>query len=117
MTEDATKRPGTVHRQKARRAHDCAECADPIVKGQSYIYLNTFDRGTWSRYVLCQACERILNCHRIAELALDATLAYGSGTMRREVKGFIRSGTRYRVAFQEAWAASEPPAEVETESA
>lgn len=108
MPDDATRRPGTVHRQKARKQHDCAECADPILKGQEYVYLNTFDRGTWARYVLCIECERILNCHRIAELALGEPMSCGAGTLRREVKGFIRSGTKYRVAFNEAWTASAP---------
>jgi hypothetical protein len=113
MTDDATRRPGTVHRQKARRSHDCAECADPISKGQSYIYLNTFDRGKWSRYVLCQECERILNCHRVVELALGVELAFGAGTMRREVKAYIRSDAQYRSAFHEAWRMSEPEKESE----
>lgn len=108
MSDDAARRPGTVHRQKARKQHDCAECADPILKGQEYIYLNTFDRGTWARYVLCLECERILSCHRVAELALRVELPHAQGRLREEVKDHIRSGTQYRAAFQEAWAASEP---------
>jgi hypothetical protein len=113
MSDDATRRPGTVHRQKARRDHDCAECADPISKGQTYIYLNTFDRGKWSRYVLCLECERILNCHRVAELALGRELPFGAGTMRRELKEWFGGDVAYQREFRKAWRASAPVKEEE----
>ena len=108
MTDDATRRPGTVHRQKARRQHDCSECADPILKGQTYIYLNTFDRGQWARYVLCAECERIRCCHQVATLALGLELFYATGRMREEIKAYIRAEGAYKVEFKRAWAASEP---------
>jgi hypothetical protein len=106
--DDVTKRPGTVHRVKARKQHDCAECADPILKGQGYIYLNTFDRGQWGRYVLCLECERILNCHRVVELSLGSEWPHAHGRLREEVKAHIRQSGAYKRAFNEAWAASEP---------
>lgn len=105
--ESAEKRPGTVHRQKARREHACAECPDPIQPGATYIYLNTFDRGKWSRYVLCAQCERIRSCHRIAEVALGEEFHYGSGKLREDVKEFIRGSKQYAGAFKDAWAMSE----------
>ncbi len=114
--EPAERRPGTVHRQKARRAHACAECPDPILPGQSYIYLNTFDRGKWSRYVLCQKCERIRLCHKIAEAALRVEMPYAAGKMREEVRAWHRSIRNYQHEFRLAWDASEPVQEEETGS-
>lgn len=105
------QRPGTVHRQTARRAHTCAECPVPIQPGESYIYLNTFDRGKWSRYVLCQRCERIRSCHRICELALDVELPYSAGKLRESVRRMHKSIQNYPHAFLSAWEDSEPPEE------
>ncbi len=105
--ESPEQRAGTVHRQKARREHACAECPDPIQPGATYIYLNTFDRGKWSRYVLCSKCERIRSCHRIVEVALGVELSYSAGKLREDVKEFIRFEVKYREAFKDAWAMSE----------
>lgn len=107
----ASERPGTVHRHKARRAHTCAECPVPIQLGEHYMYLNTFDRGKWSRYVLCQKCERIRSCHRVAELALDAELPYSSGKLREEVRRMHKSVRNYQHEFRNAWEDSEPAEE------
>jgi hypothetical protein len=104
----ASQRPGTVHRQKARRAHTCAECPIPIQPGEIYIYLSTFDRGRWSRYVLCQKCERIRSCHRICELALDQDLPYSAGKLREEVRTFHKTIRNYQHAFLSAWEDSTP---------
>ncbi len=110
VTEDKTKQPGTVHRAQARKQWDCAECADPILKGQSYMYLNTFDDRSrqWSRYVLCAACERILNCHRVVELAISSELPYTSGALRQEVKALIKTSGEYKREFLLAWEGSQP---------
>lgn len=115
--EDKTRKPGTVHRAKARKQWDCAECADPIVKGQTYMYLNTFDEHsrTWSRYVLCRECERILNCHRVVEVAFnsmdefsrESTIPYTAGQLRAEVKRLIKTDPAYKKEFHLAWEASE----------
>ncbi len=112
MTDEALspeKRPGTVHRHKARRAHTCAECPTPIQPGESYMYLNTFDRGKWSRYVLCGRCERIRSCHQVAVLALGRDdLSYAAGKMRDDVRVLCRSERGYSQEFKLAWEASEP---------
>lgn len=111
MTEEELspeQRPGTVHRHKARRAHTCAECPVPIQPGETYMFLNTFDRGRWSRYVLCQKCERIRNCHKVAELALGQEFSCTAGKLRDEVKMFHRSIRNYGYEFRKAWEASEP---------
>jgi len=101
-------RPGTVHRHKARREHACAECDEPIKPGDSYMFLNTFDRGKWSRYVLCGKCERIRSCHSIAVLALGREdLSYASGQMRNDVRELCRHERGYSEEFKAAWAASE----------
>ncbi len=114
MTDDelpASERAGTVHRHKARRAHTCAECPIPIQPGESYMYLNTFDRGKWSRYVLCQKCERIKSCHRIAELALDQEMPYSAGKLRDDVRRFHKTVKNYPHAFLSAWEDSVPEEE------
>lgn len=111
MTDDALspeKRPGTVHRHKARRAHTCAECPVPIQPGETYMYLNTFDRGRWSRYVLCAKCERIRCCHQVAELVLDREIPYSAGQLREEVRGFFKTYQNYQHAFNSAWEDSRP---------
>lgn len=113
MTEDAAGRPGTVHRQKARRSHDCAECPDPIRTGQEYIFLNTFDRGKWSRYVLCLECERIRSCHRFVGVAIDSEMPLSAGNLRSEVKDLCRVSPEYKRIFLEAWAASAPVKEAD----
>lgn len=115
---DKSKEPGTVHRQKARKQHDCAECADPILKGQSYIYLNTFDERAWpqwSKYILCQECERILNCYRVAGLAVDGEATYSASQLRREVKRVLKEDPRWKLEFNKAWKASEPEPVFSTE--
>jgi len=111
--ESALEREGTVHRQKARRAHACAECPEPIQPGETYIYLNTFDRGKWSRYVLCSKCERIRMCHKITVLALDLELelSYAAGKMRDGVRAFHKSIPNYQHEFRHAWEDSEPAVE------
>src|SRR5258708_30465004 len=115
MTGEETppeKGPGTVHRHKARRAHTCAECQTPIQPGETYMFLNTFDRGKWSRYVLCARCERIRSCHKVAELVLDMEISYAAGKLREEGRGFFQEfGPRYRGAFHSAWEDSHPVAE------
>lgn len=112
MTEDKTRAPGTVHRQRARRQWDCAECPDPILKGQSYMFLNTFDERSraWSRYILCEACERVLNCHRVVELALGEDFPYSAGKMRWDLKELHNASEAYREEFRKAWLASRPVA-------
>lgn len=108
---DKSREPGTVHRQKARKQHDCAECADPILKGQTYIYLNTFDERAWpqwSKYTLCVECERILNCYRMAGVALGQEAAYAAGQLRREVKQILIQRAAWKREFNLAWKASEP---------
>lgn len=107
---DKTKEPGTVHRQKARKEHYCAECPETIPKGCTYIYLNTFDEKSrrWSKYLLCAECERILNCYRIAALALDEDGAYSMGRLRADVKGLLVQGGFWKLEFNKAWKASEP---------
>jgi hypothetical protein len=115
---DKSKEPGTVHRQKARKQHDCAECADPILKGQSYIYLNTFDERAWpqwSKYILCQECERILNCYRAAGIALNEEATYPAGQLRRYVKSLLMMGGFWKLEFNKAWEASEPAPVFSTE--
>ena len=106
---DKSREPGTVHRQKARKRHDCAECADPILPGQTYIYLNTFNERAWpqwSKYVLCLECERILNCYRVAGIALGEEATYTAGSLRREVKGILTVGGFWKREFNKAWKAS-----------
>lgn len=107
---DKTKERGTVHRcKKSKRQWDCAECADPICIGQSYMWLNTFDevRGSWSRYILCTECERILSCHRMVETALRIDLPYTAGQMRRETRMLFEAPhSEYGREFRKAWAAS-----------
>lgn len=102
---DKTKQPGTVHRQRARKQHDCAECADPILKGQTYIYLNSFNEQSrqWSKYLLCQECERIFNCLRVVEIDLGEHLPYSAGTLRREARAYCEGSTLVRRAFRRAW--------------
>ena len=112
MTTDPASRPGTVHRQKARRVWYCQECPEEIQAGSTYIYLNTLKDGRWSRYVLCLECERIRSCHRVTELSLGADLPYGAGALRRDVKGFHRTVRGYAHEFRIAWSASEPRASV-----
>ena len=103
------KRPGTVHRHTARREHACAECTVPIEPGHRYMFLNTFDRGKWSRYVLCQKCERIRSCHSIAVLALGRDdLSYAAGQMREDVRAMCRTERGYSEEFKLAWEASAP---------
>jgi hypothetical protein len=118
MAEDKTRQPGTVHRQKARKQHDCDECADPILKGQSYIYLNTFDEYSrqWSKYLLCQACERIQSCHMMAMGALGVFAPYSKGQMRSFVKETFRSEPEYKKEFLLAWEASGALGEEKSES-
>ena len=99
-----------MHRQKARKQHDCAECADPILPGQVYIYLNTFDERAWpqwSKYVLCIECERILNCYRMAGKALGGDPEYTCGTMRRTVRGLLEIKADWKREFNLAWKASD----------
>jgi hypothetical protein len=110
MTDESSpeKRPGTVHRHKARREHACAECPVPIAPGESYMFLNTFDRGKWSRYVLCQKCERIRICHKITEMVLDLEISYAAGKLREEVRGFFRQYPNYQHIFNSAWEDSLP---------
>lgn len=108
MADDAQARPGTVHRQRARREHACVECPEPITAGQTYIYLNTFDRGKWSRYTLCLKCERIRLCHKIVEAALREEMPYAAGSMRDDVRAWHRSFRNYQHEFRLAWDASEP---------
>lgn len=106
---DKSREPGTVHRQVARKQHDCAECADPILPGQAYIYLNTFNERAWpqwSKYVLCLECERILNCYRVAGIALGEEATYTAGSLRREVKGILTVGGFWKREFNKAWKAS-----------
>lgn len=106
---DKSREPGTVHRQKARKQHDCAECADPILKGQVYIYLNTFDERAWpqwSKYTLCLGCERILNCYRVAGVALNQEAPYSVGQLRREVKALLLEKPIWKREFNRAWQAA-----------
>lgn len=106
---DKSREPGTVHRQKARKQHDCAECADPILKGQVYIYLNTFDERAWpqwKKYTLCLECERILNCYRMAGVALDEEATYTAGQMQGEVREQLKYNSALRREFNKAWEAS-----------
>lgn len=107
---DKTKERGTVHRcVKSKKQWDCAECADPICIGQSYMWLNSFDesRGSWSRYILCSECERFLSCHRFVEAALRVELPYTAGSLRRQSKMLFEAPHgRYRAEFRKAWAAS-----------
>lgn len=104
-TEDKTRQPGTVHRQRARKQHDCAECPDPIARGQTYIYLNTFDEQSrqWSKYLLCAECEKIFNCLRVVELDLGESLPYSAGTLRREARAYCKESTLVKKAFLKAW--------------
>jgi hypothetical protein len=107
---DKSREPGTVHRQKARKQHDCAECADPILPGETYIYLNTFDERAWpqwSKYVLCLQCERILNCYRMAGVALGQESTYSAGRLRREVKEALLGSLDLKREFNFAWKAAE----------
>jgi hypothetical protein len=106
---DKSREPGTVHRQKARKERVCAECAFPILKGDVYIYLNTFNERAWpqwSKYVLCLECERILNCYRVAAVALGEEASYGAGQLRPEVKAILRDSPRWKLEFNKAWEAS-----------
>lgn len=105
MTDKAKQR-GTVHRQKARKQHDCAECADPILKGQVYIYLNTFDERTrqWSKYLLCAECERVFNCLRVVELDIGEDLPFAAGSLRREFRKYCTQSATVKRSFQKAWA-------------
>lgn len=104
---DPTKRPGTTHRiKKARKQQDCAECPDPILKGQPYMFLNTEHHGKWSRYILCRECERIRVCHQIAEHALSAELPYTAGRLRFDAKEYSDSSPAYKREFGRAWVAS-----------
>lgn len=114
--DDPGKRPGTVHRQKARREHACSECTTPIPKGALYIYLNTQDPKTfqWKRYVLCQRCERIRSCLHVAELALGTAESYRSGHLREEVGARRRFDRDFEHEFLTAWRASEPVATATT---
>lgn len=106
---DKTRQPGTVHRQRARIQHDCAECADPITRGQTYIYLNSFDERTrqWSKYLLCSECERIFNCLRVVELDLGETLAFSAGSLRREARAYCQESQAVKAAFKRAWSVQE----------
>jgi hypothetical protein len=116
---DRLKERGTVHRcAKSRKQWDCAECPDPILIGQSYMFLNSLDevRGVWSRYILCPECARVLNCHRVVEAALRLELPYTAGSLRREVKMLYDAPHgQYRDEFRKAWRVSavvrEDPAE------
>lgn len=106
---DKSREPGTVHRQKARKERPCAECASPILKGDVYIYLNTFDERAWpqwSKYVLCLGCERILNCYRVAGVALGEDSSYAAGHLRLEVKGVLMASPEWKREFNKAWEAS-----------
>lgn len=106
---DPAKRPGTTHRvKKARKQQDCAECPDPIVQGQPYMYLNTEHHGKWSRYILCADCERFRACHEFAQLALKAELPYTAGALRRECKAYGDQSRAYLEEFRTAWRASRP---------
>lgn len=106
---DKSREPGTVHRQKARKERPCAECASPILKGDVYIYLNTFNERAWpqwSKYVLCLGCERILNCYRVAGVAIGEEAVYTAGQLRPEVKEILKGSPRWKLEFNKAWEAS-----------
>jgi hypothetical protein len=101
MTDDPTRRPGTVHRVKARRLWHCHECRGEIAPGETYIYLNSFEArsGQWSRYLLCQQCFQIRQAYFATEEALGTEESYAQGELRSTVidrLGEIRFRDRYQ---------------------
>lgn len=46
---------------KARKAHKCCECEDPIKPGDRYEYVRGLWDGYWSTFKTCQTCVAIRN--------------------------------------------------------
>ncbi len=42
--------------RKARKAHRCCECKDPILPGERYEYTTCLCDGRWETYRTCEDC-------------------------------------------------------------
>lgn len=93
----------TSAQRKARKAHRCEECGNPITPGTLYWSCSSLTDGQWMRWAQCDKCHRIEKAHAEAERSMGGNSSYYVTQLLEQVKGCIAEEPHYVVAFRAAW--------------
>lgn len=95
--------------RKARKAHRCHECQRMISPGEKYTSTVSLYEGLIDRHKTCDFCDRLIEAHWAAELAMGGSGSYELGGIAEQILECTREEPEYIALFRRAWRGEKLP--------